>query len=163
MINFRGTREKVPTWEGLKNLKKMRRSIVWNDYDLDSTFKCMFLSILLFWLVMPSFLVPQIQNLDFLCSLFPKIAFISMFPSFSAPVPASFPWNKCPLFPCSPKPLGGPHFQIQNTCNQYWFWKYESKDIAWHCLTMLNFKRFIQSSIFLHTVFFVTPLNSHTV
>ena len=42
----------------------------------------------------PCSLVPQKQNLDFLCSLFPKIACCSP--------------EKIPLFPCSTNPLGGP-------------------------------------------------------
>ena len=45
--------------------------------------------------------VPQSQNLDFLCSLLPKI---------SSPHFYTFvPWNKCP---CSPKTLGGPHLYV---------------------------------------------------
>ena len=44
--------------------------------------------------------VPQNQNLDFLCSLFPKMSFVPLFPvplfpSFQAFVPL-FPRNKCP-------------------------------------------------------------------
>ena len=44
-------------------------------------------------------LVPQEQNLDFLCSLFPKIACV---PLIFRPL---FPWKNCP---CSSKSLGGP-------------------------------------------------------
>ena len=49
------------------------------------------------------------QNLDFLCSLFPKIACVPLFPLFLGlcfPVPMK---KKMALFPCPPKPLGGPH------------------------------------------------------
>ena len=56
----------------------------------------------------PCSLVPQKQNLDFLCSLFPKIACAPLFPLFlglCSPVPL----KQLPLFPCSPKPLGGLH------------------------------------------------------
>ena len=53
--------------------------------------------------------VPQKQNIDFLCSLFPKIAFVPHVPSFF--------WTFVPLknmisFPCSPKPLGRPQEEI---------------------------------------------------
>ena len=50
--------------------------------------------------------VPQNQNLDFLCWLFPKIAFSPLFPSFLDFVPL-LPWNKCPLSPVHPNPWEG--------------------------------------------------------
>ena len=56
--------------------------------------------------IWPCSLVPQKQNLDFLCSLFPKIARVSLFPLFLGlcfPVPL----RKLPLFLCSPKPWAG--------------------------------------------------------
>ena len=48
----------------------------------------------------PGSLVPQKQNLDFLCSLFP------LFLGICSPVPL----KKLPLFPCSPKPMGRPQY-----------------------------------------------------
>ena len=51
---------------------------------------------------------PKRKNLDFLCSLFPKIAFVPLFLSclnFYSLVPL----KKMALFLCCQKPLGGPH------------------------------------------------------
>ena len=58
-------------------------------------------------------LVPQKQNLDFLCSLFPKIASVPLFPLFLG-LCSPDPLKKMPLFPCSPKPLGGPQQKLQD-------------------------------------------------
>ena len=48
--------------------------------------------------------VPQKQNLDFLCSLFPKTSFVPLFPSF-LDLCSLIPLKNMPSFPCSPKPL----------------------------------------------------------
>ena len=45
--------------------------------------------------------------LPFPCSLFPKIACVPLFPLF-LDLCSLVPLKKLPLFPCSPKPLGGP-------------------------------------------------------
>ena len=57
----------------------------------------------------PCSLVPQKQNLDFLCSLFPKIACVPLFPLFLglfSPVPL----KKCPCSPFPKNPWEGLKF-----------------------------------------------------
>ena len=53
-------------------------------------------------------LVPKNQNLDFLCFLFPQIAFVPC--SFSFRFFSLVPLKQMALLPCSPKPLGGPKY-----------------------------------------------------
>ena len=60
-------------------------------------------------------LVPQNQNLDFLCSLLPKIAFVPLFSSvvdFYSVVPLKY----MALFPSSLKPLEGPQYWVKRRC-----------------------------------------------
>ena len=57
------------------------------------------------WNKWPFSHVPLKQNLDFLCSLFPKTGSVPLFPSF---LDLWSPENM-PSFPCSPKPIGVPH------------------------------------------------------
>ena len=55
----------------------------------------------------PCSLAPPKQNLDFLYSLFPKIACVPLFPLFLG-LCSPIPLKKLPLCHCFPKRLGGP-------------------------------------------------------
>ena len=71
------------------------------------------------WLV-PLF--PKNRKCVFLCSLFSNIVFVPLFPSkfgLDSPVPLKY----MPCFPCTPKPLGGPHWfypRISHTSTGPW-------------------------------------------
>ena len=89
------------------------------------------------WNKWPLSPVPQNQNLDFLCSLFPKIAFVPLFPSF---LDLCSPENM-PSSPFSPKPLGGPRWfrtDVPRTMGPYgppsppqvlWLWNHADRSI----------------------------------
>ena len=75
-------------------------------------------------------LVSQNQNLDFLCSLFPKIAFVPLFPSvldFCSLIPLKY----IALFPCSPKRLGGPLYSYFLICSFFFFFFFFFFDNVW--------------------------------
>ena len=81
-------------------------------------------------------LVPQKQNLDFVCSQFPKIACVPLFPLFLGFLFPCSPEKKMPLFPCPESP-GRTSLVVRSDCICFQSIFFSFFSVLKKCLTLL--------------------------